>query len=38
MADENYVISLNNFAPEEFFAGAKSMLMNAPKFSNATAL
>ena len=23
MADENYVISLNNFAPEEFLGGAK---------------
>ena len=30
--------SLNNFAPEEFFWGAKSVSMNAPKFSNATAL
>ena len=30
--------SLNNFAPEEFFGGAKSVSMNAPKFSNATAL
>ena len=29
---------LNNFAPEEFFEGAKSVSMNAPKFSNATAL
>ena len=30
--------SLDNFAPEEFFGGAKSVSMNAPKFSNATAL
>ena len=30
--------SLNNFAPEEFFRGAKSVSMNALKFSNATAL
>ena len=30
--------SLNNFAPEEFFGGAKSVSMNGPKFSNATAL
>ena len=30
--------SLNNFAPEEFFGGAKCVSMNAPKFSNATAL
>ena len=26
--------SLNNFAPEEFFGGAKSVSMNGPKFSN----
>ena len=38
MADENYVVSLNNFTPEEFFGGTKSVSMNAPKFSNATAL
>ena len=25
--------SLNNFAPEEFFGGAKSVSMNGPKFS-----
>ena len=30
--------SLNNFAPEEFFGGAKSVSMKVPKFSNATAL
>ena len=33
MVDKNYVISLNNFAPEEFFGGAKSVSMNGPKFS-----
>ena len=38
MVDKNYVISLNNFAPEEFFGGAKSVSMNGPKFSNTTGI
>ena len=38
MVNKNYVISLNNFAPEEFFGEAKSVSMNGPKFSNATGI
>ena len=30
--------ALNNFAPEEFFGGAKSVSMNGPKFSNMTGI
>ena len=38
MVDKITSFALNNFAPEEFFGGAKSVSMNGPKFSNATGI
>ena len=43
MVDKNYVICLDNFAPEEFFGGrggggGKSVSMNGPKISNTTGI